>query len=375
VLCGNCESLASLWCDGCSNGTFYCSECFRSVHSIKALSQHKAISLQEKAKRPSFSTCSKHFKENEYYCADEKQFLCHVCLVDDHKMHNTNSAYKYAEKIREELKECLSPFKQKPVLETDEGKTIAQKKFYEEQLVKLKQSIKDIEEKLTKTENNLKEIKEKRSQIDNAQLVLSKSIEDMSITDLLNTETVNLFKRRIQDIIQLFPLPSSRKCIQKTLSGNPYISYGIGGIVFTMNALNPIQVTSLALTTRLTGNHSIIIKRINGKTSVEEKDKNSWPIILPKTTISFSSHTPTVVWKGELSLEQNQSVSWAISNYGNDNAGEIVASRYETKSVVDNNLEISTCAFLDRSREFVLYPAPEYWSQGFIGNVEYLAES
>jgi len=230
--------------------------------------------------------------------------------------------------------------------------------------------MKELEDKIFKIDNNLNDLKEKKNQISNAQLVILKKIEALSISDLMDSETVSMAKTRIKDIQQLL-LPVSKKTL-KTLYGNPFVSYGIGGLVFSMSAIKPIIIKSLAVTTRGPGDYYITIKRIFGSTSDADKNKQSWPILLNKTLINFASTSqPTVIWNGEIKLDKGQCISWAVSNFGNGNMGELVAHSTEKNTITDDHLIISPCAFLDRTQEFALYPANEYMSLGFIGKVEY----
>ncbi|XP_054457960.1 E3 ubiquitin-protein ligase TRIM47-like [Anoplopoma fimbria] len=88
-------------CDFCSGtrrnkATMSCLTCLASYcpahlephHSVPVLKKHQLVSatipLQEKM-------CEKHNKLMEVYCRTDRKFICHLCVIDEHKGHKTIS--------------------------------------------------------------------------------------------------------------------------------------------------------------------------------------------------------------------------------------------------------------------------------------------
>jgi hypothetical protein len=102
--CENCSVLPALfWCESCSPGIHYCKPCDFSVHSSKALRNHIRIPIEEKSKRPILAKCETHGEEKKFYCLECRMVICGNCLIDEHP-HKTTGIFKYAEKLREDLK-------------------------------------------------------------------------------------------------------------------------------------------------------------------------------------------------------------------------------------------------------------------------------
>ncbi|XP_070849370.1 E3 ubiquitin/ISG15 ligase TRIM25-like [Chaetodon trifascialis] len=98
----DCAGPADVPCDFCSENkpkkaTMSCLTCLASYcpahikphHSVPVLKTHQLVSatvpLQNKM-------CTKHNKLMEVYCQTDKKCICYLCIVDEHKTHQTVSA-------------------------------------------------------------------------------------------------------------------------------------------------------------------------------------------------------------------------------------------------------------------------------------------
>jgi hypothetical protein len=204
IECENCETQrqAVVWCENCSPGTYYCQVCDTSVHSGKATRSHVRMSINQKKKtKPHFSKCEKHMEESKYYCLNCKIFICIVCYVDDHPQHKTISSYKYAEKIKTNLKNTLSNIVESiDILETKEKKYELYIKNLEIERVKLTKKLKETEEDLKKKKlEREKDIKQLKN-IETSHLVLKNSIDEMGVMELMNKDSIELMINRIKKI-------------------------------------------------------------------------------------------------------------------------------------------------------------------------------
>jgi len=349
---------------------------------MKALSGHLLLTLKEKSsKRPIFSQCSKHYRDKEFYCVEDQVLLCHVCVFDDHKPHNTISAFKYADGLRDDLKCCVAPLQNRELLDIIERDVIQDRSKNGEELVALTERMRILEGKIYQNNIDLKQITERQEKVKTSEVVLIKSIEDLDVMELLDKDKVEVMKRRIQVVVeQVFPekvneekerreqerKEQESKEMKKSLSGHPYDSHGLGGIIFTTTALVPVEITSLAVTSREAGHWKIVVRRIDGSTRY---NISSWPTVIPESSFCFPSHTPMEVWKGKLCLLKGQSVSWAIVNELVFESQIVLSSKNKT-TVQDEGICISTGDLLNHS---TLLPSPYsiLSSQGFIGKIDY----
>ncbi|XP_053363076.1 tripartite motif-containing protein 16-like [Clarias gariepinus] len=82
--------------------TSYCEDHVKPHYQSPAFKKHKLVEacadLQEKI-------CSQHDKPIEIYCRTDQRFICYLCMMDDHKGHDTVSAKTERNKKQNELKE------------------------------------------------------------------------------------------------------------------------------------------------------------------------------------------------------------------------------------------------------------------------------
>ncbi|KAM9469721.1 E3 ubiquitin/ISG15 ligase TRIM25-like [Clarias gariepinus] len=80
----------------------YCKDHLEPHYQSPAFKKHKLVEacadLQEKI-------CSQHDKPIEIYCRTDQSFICYLCMMDDHKGHDTVSAKTERNKKQNELKE------------------------------------------------------------------------------------------------------------------------------------------------------------------------------------------------------------------------------------------------------------------------------
>ncbi|XP_046718306.1 E3 ubiquitin/ISG15 ligase TRIM25-like [Silurus meridionalis] len=80
----------------------YCEDHFKPHYQSQAFKKHKlveaCVDLQEKI-------CSQHDKLMEIYCRTDQNFICYLCMTDEHKGHDTVSTTAERSKKQNELKE------------------------------------------------------------------------------------------------------------------------------------------------------------------------------------------------------------------------------------------------------------------------------
>ncbi|XP_074555198.1 tripartite motif-containing protein 16-like [Halichoeres trimaculatus] len=138
-----CSGPEDVPCDFCPEtnprkATMSCLACVASfcpVHlephySVPVLKTHQLVSasvpLQEKM-------CTKHNKLMEVYCRTDRKCICYLCVIDEHKSHNTVSAAAEREEQQKEL-----TVNQKKVQERGKGR--------ENELTELLEALKDFKE-------------------------------------------------------------------------------------------------------------------------------------------------------------------------------------------------------------------------------------
>jgi len=205
--CQNCEQqIAALWCEQCS-GIHYCHSCDSILHSNKAIRHHIRISVAEKSKRPNFTKCKSHMEEEKFFCGDCKIVLCSVCVVDDHAKHNNMSIYKYADVIRNELKaEMVSRDEVTQHYDNLEKDTVSDIKEKEKKIMKLENELNQKYAELNEQKKKIENIINQKEQFTMSHVVLIKSIEEMGIIELLNSDNIKLMKERIQNISNDLPI-------------------------------------------------------------------------------------------------------------------------------------------------------------------------
>ncbi|XP_068584511.1 E3 ubiquitin/ISG15 ligase TRIM25-like [Cebidichthys violaceus] len=96
--CGTRRNKATMSCLACLAS--YCPAHLEPHHSVPVLKKHRLVSatipLQEKM-------CEKHNKLMEVYCRTDKKCICYLCVIDEHKSHNTVSSASERAEEQEQL--------------------------------------------------------------------------------------------------------------------------------------------------------------------------------------------------------------------------------------------------------------------------------
>jgi len=138
----------------------------------------------------------------EFYCVDDKLSLCHVCVIDDHKPHNIVSVYKYTDGLRNELLKSLLPLQNVQSVEFVEKKLTETKKGKEAELKKLEEQIVLLRGEISKCGVEIAEVKQQQDKTKTSNIVLQKSIQEISVFELMDQTKVNLLKKRIAETIK-----------------------------------------------------------------------------------------------------------------------------------------------------------------------------
>eukprot|EP01125_Pyxidicula_operculata_P018795 TRINITY_DN671_c0_g3_i2.p1 TRINITY_DN671_c0_g3~~TRINITY_DN671_c0_g3_i2.p1 ORF type:complete len:456 (-),score=99.11 TRINITY_DN671_c0_g3_i2:287-1654(-) len=210
VMCQLCEGDSTLpavyWCEMCSLTRApdnFCESCFAQEHSGKLTRHHVRVLLKDKPNKPSFEICKKHHKEKEFYCVEDKIFLCSVCVIDDHKPHTTISVFKHSDNIRERIKKMLDVLK----TENFDIKVSAMKetlKKKEEEMIVLQEKVNTLKKEIEETNDSLSSVEAEKNQFVTTKLVLMKTIEEMSIEQLIKDDIELKFNERIQPFVKQY---------------------------------------------------------------------------------------------------------------------------------------------------------------------------
>jgi len=205
IKCEDCEEKsATFWCERCS--VYYCSDCSSIVHSRRATRDHLCLTLKEKSKRTIFVKCKRHLEENKFYCVDCQVLLCSMCVIDDHKLHNAMSVFKYTDGLREELKFCVAPLQNNEPLEKIEREVKQDTQNNEKELESLKDKIRIVEELIRQNHVDIRKVNERQEKVKTSHIVFLKLIEDMGVMDLMDKENIEGMKRKIMEVIeQVYP--------------------------------------------------------------------------------------------------------------------------------------------------------------------------
>jgi len=206
ILCASCNQdeakLATFWCENCL--AHFCTSCDTKEHCGRVTQTHQRLTLKEKLKKPIFSRCVKHHQDKKFYCKDDKEFLCDVCVIDDHKLHDTVSVFKYADGAREELKKCLAPLLNAKVWEENLKTLQDSKEQHEVELKELKEKVRSLELKMTRIDEEMKGLEAVQGKVKTSHVVLQKSIEELGISDLVDQSKLERMKQKVSDIVAQF---------------------------------------------------------------------------------------------------------------------------------------------------------------------------
>jgi len=147
--------------------------------------------------------------------------MCHVCVIDDHKQHNTMSVFKYAEKIREEFRELIKPLENTEPLQQIEREIRQMNDKNAKEILKLEKMIQDLKQDICKNEKEIKESLEKQEEVNSSRIVLLKLIEDLNVVELVEGKINDSVKSRIQNVVdELQPYIEKRIVVDEL---QPYI--------------------------------------------------------------------------------------------------------------------------------------------------------
>jgi len=167
------------------------------------LSNHSVITigylLLRKRGKVHCPQCKSHSEENKFYCGDCKKFICSICVVDDHQGHKAMSVFKYGEILKNELKKDLPPLESiKPYYDGKEKECERDIENLEKKKSELLQEVNQIDTKLQQSKTELEKIAQKRKESEISVIVLSKSIDEMGVTQLMNKDFTDLIKEKIK---------------------------------------------------------------------------------------------------------------------------------------------------------------------------------
>ncbi|XP_004570872.1 E3 ubiquitin/ISG15 ligase TRIM25 [Maylandia zebra] len=97
-LCTGRKRKAHMFCQVCLAS--YCEAHLEPHFQVPPLQKHKLVKASTRIKE---SICSRHDKLQELYCRTDRQFLCLMCAVDEHKGHNTISVTEEKQEMQRHL--------------------------------------------------------------------------------------------------------------------------------------------------------------------------------------------------------------------------------------------------------------------------------
>lgn len=201
--CGACEKTpkpATTYCENCK--THFCSDCDLADHSRKVSAKHVRIPIRQKAtKNPVFPICKQHNREQNLFCVDDRVFVCDACAKYSHGPHNVMDIYKYADVLKEELKQCVKPLQNKKPLELLAADIKDTMDKTEKELLKLEEMKKSLLAKREQSDQDLKDLNERIEKVQTSEVVLIKSIEDLTLSDIMNQPKIDTIKSQIKEAI------------------------------------------------------------------------------------------------------------------------------------------------------------------------------
>ncbi|KAI7810272.1 putative tripartite motif-containing protein 16-like, partial [Triplophysa rosa] len=156
-------------CDVCTGRKYRavksCLECLNS-YCQNHLEQHENLfkarrhNLMNPSRRPNEMICLKHRKDLEVYCRTDQQCICCVCMMDEHKHHDTIAAA--AERM--EKQRCLGELQRKfqQRIQEKEGELHELKKAVESHKRSAQTAVKDSERIFTEL---IRSIERRRSEV------------------------------------------------------------------------------------------------------------------------------------------------------------------------------------------------------------------
>jgi len=162
--------------------------------------------------------------------------------VDDHNGLETRSVFKHTESIKNELKLFLDRYKNFKGLEKDfnEIKIVKQRKI--DQVEEIKAKLKELERDILKHNNEMEIITEKIEKFKTSHLVLSKSIEELGINELLQEEKVAQLKKNIEKhFIGINPKNDKECVLEYTSDEGKGLFYWLGTSGGTTEFKNPLD--------------------------------------------------------------------------------------------------------------------------------------
>lgn len=200
-VCDECQSVpASHWCESCDGGTNYCSKCNESAHTGARSAKHVRITLAEKAKLgPASSKCPKHNQNSQFFCTNCASLICQVCLNQEHKLHSVATAQQYFDNVINELKGSLK-FDTVLTLSQLEHDLDEDEKNIQDELDVLKARITVLREKHLQNQSDLQLVTEEKEKIGKIQQVLIRMINELTLTDVIETKNVETLRKKIIEV-------------------------------------------------------------------------------------------------------------------------------------------------------------------------------
>ena len=224
VPCGNCDKEGIFWCVNCE--AWLCLECKEEIHKSKMFQSHKIQGKLEKKKsekelalerESSYQECPQHAPEiQKGYCKDCKLTVCLVCIMDDHKSHDTLSVVKRVEEVKQELRDLIEPIATySEILDQIAERESAAMVEHETKLEELRKEMKCVEEKINGCKESIAEKAERKERALGTQNVLEGTIVGMGL-EIVLTPAGDEMRSRIKDTIKdLFPGDEMERELEK----------------------------------------------------------------------------------------------------------------------------------------------------------------
>uniref|UniRef100_A0A6B2LCI8 RING-type domain-containing protein n=1 Tax=Arcella intermedia TaxID=1963864 RepID=A0A6B2LCI8_9EUKA len=199
--CQNCEKpTATLWCTQCLLAL--CPQCSTDIHAIRAMKTHSVVGIKEKKKSEPAPKCPTHSNEDcKGFCCDCKRLVCTLCILEDHKQHNTTSVAKYVNDMKMEVGSFKGKFKEgKGDLERllDSKRIMLDEKY--QVILEMEKELRVLKEEVQGEEKGMDLLQEKIEKVETSIKIFEKEIEKIDFSN------IHIIQERIESIYkELFP--------------------------------------------------------------------------------------------------------------------------------------------------------------------------